>query len=347
MSTMRAAVRRGFTLIELLVVVAIIALLIAILLPSLGKARGIAKTAVCGTNLKAIGTAMAAYASEWNNAILGNARTSSSRLWNSALTGAAPASGGNPAITEAGNIPELISTNDWMTPTARVMGLNFNAGGTQSDRIERFTKLTSFKSFICPENDIVATAYTGDGGPNFPVHRMISYNTAMCFQYMSKTGVAPTQTMFDSSWVNINFYEPRVQKVGNPGRKVFIADGGRFMNSGAASVTTNGAAISGTSPGGMCSDWGPWNRNNRAYNKAAGGDGRTVSMRHGNRKANAGLSSFRFNLGFFDGHVEALNGLEGADPNLWIPTGATVNTGTEFLTDSDFTGQYGNYNTIK
>ncbi len=53
--------RFGFTLIELLVVVAIIALLAAILMPSIVKAREQAKAAVCLNNLHNIGTAFALY----------------------------------------------------------------------------------------------------------------------------------------------------------------------------------------------------------------------------------------------------------------------------------------------
>ncbi|MGN6367746.1 MAG: prepilin-type N-terminal cleavage/methylation domain-containing protein [Phycisphaerae bacterium] len=58
--------RHGFTLIELLVVVSIIAVLIAILLPALGKAKVKAGTVVCGTRLKGLGTAMAVYLSEYD-----------------------------------------------------------------------------------------------------------------------------------------------------------------------------------------------------------------------------------------------------------------------------------------
>ncbi len=54
----------AFTLIELLVVVAIIALLIAILVPTLNGAREQAKKVVCLANLSNIGKALAQYSSE-------------------------------------------------------------------------------------------------------------------------------------------------------------------------------------------------------------------------------------------------------------------------------------------
>ena len=59
--------RVGFTLIELLVVVAIIALLIAILLPALGKVKETTRKTTCAANLKGQGSLLAIYAAQYSD----------------------------------------------------------------------------------------------------------------------------------------------------------------------------------------------------------------------------------------------------------------------------------------
>ncbi len=65
----------GFTLIELLVVIAIVSLLASILMPSLGRAKELAKEVKCMTNQRAVSMAVQFYANEHN------AKLPSSETW--------------------------------------------------------------------------------------------------------------------------------------------------------------------------------------------------------------------------------------------------------------------------
>ena len=59
--------RHAFTIIELLVVVSIIALLVGMLLPAIGKARDNARVNVSKNNLRQLGVAHKTYAADWSD----------------------------------------------------------------------------------------------------------------------------------------------------------------------------------------------------------------------------------------------------------------------------------------
>jgi len=73
--------KKAFTLIELLVVVAIIAVLVALLLPALGRARDYAKSTVCQSNLKMLGIFFVFYAQDYGDYVATNAVCPGGSRW--------------------------------------------------------------------------------------------------------------------------------------------------------------------------------------------------------------------------------------------------------------------------
>jgi len=99
---------RAFTLVELLVVIGIIALLIAMLLPVLGRAREQAKSAACLSNLRQIGQATLLYLTENNGYCVPTDYYGSSYSWPGILLGAgdlrADTSSSSSVVTTRNNV---------------------------------------------------------------------------------------------------------------------------------------------------------------------------------------------------------------------------------------------------
>jgi prepilin-type N-terminal cleavage/methylation domain-containing protein len=135
-----SAKNKGFTLIELLVVISIIALLIAILLPSLAKAKELANRAVCSANVRGIIQSMVIYAQSNESQFPSVMPPASTSYDNSAGTGTPTVNASAPAEINAIYSTPLEQGN----PMACMWLLVLNGQMTP-------------KSFICP-SDPIATS---------------------------------------------------------------------------------------------------------------------------------------------------------------------------------------------
>src|SRR4051794_28515355 len=87
--------RKGFTLVELLVVIGIIAVLIAVLMPALAKARRAANTIKCSANLRSIIQSMNIYVTQNKGWIPGSPWTTGRHLYPAVAGGPTPSSNAN------------------------------------------------------------------------------------------------------------------------------------------------------------------------------------------------------------------------------------------------------------
>jgi len=143
--------KQKFTLIELLVVIAIIAILAAILLPALNKARESSKAAACVSNQKQVMFAQIQYAGDNRDFYIGyqnrNGNAASWSYWNTYLSHgeASVESGGYipRSILQCPNIPYYISAKnasinyDWFY-LAMTYGVDYtDIGAINSNRKDR------------------------------------------------------------------------------------------------------------------------------------------------------------------------------------------------------------------
>ncbi len=167
--------RAGFTLVELLVVIGIIALLVSILLPTLGAARDRAMTTQCLSNLRQLGIAQASYAADFKGFAL--------------PAGYVPTAG-NPSGYNDENYATLLVTYKYL-PAQSIQAIN-SPPSTDSSVFRCPSGLTDLVGYIYSPQ-----APSGSGGPS-PTSRTDAI-TSRCWRTQS----VGSGTVVDT-WYGIN-----------------------------------------------------------------------------------------------------------------------------------------------
>jgi prepilin-type N-terminal cleavage/methylation domain-containing protein/prepilin-type processing-associated H-X9-DG protein len=333
----RAMRIRAFTLVELLVVIGIIALLISILLPALAAARREAQALKCEANIRSIVQAAHLYAAEWKGYFPGGPATTGRRAFTSTWAT-------DPAYNNS-NWPDTIAVWDWMSPSAQYLNIKFDTGASATSRAARFDYLRKHPALSCPANEVIGPLFAG--GVTVPTDVIVSYNIATQFHLMPVgTGGAAGVTQGSADLTAPPSYSPQFVRVGDASSKIYIADGARYSNAGTQPDIDLNYDGSG---GGAFGDVGPWTVRTNSWDRSlcsgnsprGATDARIYAYRHGVREQKKGPDAYRFNAGFFDGHVERLGDLQGADPRMWLPKGTVYNPSGSFAMSNDVKALYG------
>ncbi len=326
--------RPGFTLIELLVVIAVIALLISILLPSLGEARKLARKLVCSSQLKQLATGLHGYFNDNKDWLPGSPTTS-----------------GRQAHVDKKYNGIAMQSYDWMGPLLHSMGNAGPGAGVdpsslqESDRAERFNWYRNgVKYLTCTENNIQAVGYPSST-QTWTSGRMLSY--AMSTQFTSTEESAANGGTGDRRPdIDRRGHKPNFNRIGTPSMKVAFYDSARYSVLSAPPPNDKppdyDPSIDGAY-GGAFGDTGPWYSQNASLLRTiAPGEGlssvfpssidpRRWAFRHGTQTGTGKRTSLGGSgylcmgyLAFFDSHVEMKNDGDATNPDYWFPTGTKI-----------------------
>ena len=331
-------------------VVAIIALLIGILLPSLDASRVVARGVACSANLRSIAQLHAAYSGSNDDWIAGGPATSG---WDAMMGMRGELEGrlisGRTVVKRSLNADPMfngvaVQAWDWMGPLARMAGLTgpgqsvYPEDGETHDEIRasRFDWYRrEIEMFSCPANAAAAVPWPSSrsriGGPKvWTAGPMLPF--AMSTQFTSTTAQEPFGTGVRAN--ERGYFQPRLSNVGPASMKGLIFEGHRFTweQKGPDFDHKIDAAY-----GGAFQDTGPWYIESKAMDRSAAPgeiadgfrrsrDNRYLAFRHGPRDGAEPMG----NVAFFDGHVSMMTDLEATDPAMWFPSG------TRFVEPAEF-----------
>ena len=349
-----AVCRPAFTLIELLVVVAIIALLISILLPSLQAAREQARRVTCGTTLSGFGRSMGIYATESSDWYPGP--NTSGVAVRAKLTAASS----NPSALQQPSLP--MQAFDWMSPLLRN---NYDLPANRAQRWKFF-----WTKYGCPSiSNLTCTPYRINALPDADLFKEIatfpacSYLMPASFAYwgqrqsgqrLATDEMNPAYPV--SAWVGNSDWEvrtddfvSRLDKVGTPAQKVFVADGTRYLDESLeldfdanpftnqfGAFTDSSAWWSGSRAWGVQANSPSWGGTSMAAGSLSNGRNLPLSYRHGSRSVGTTAKNNRgeINALFFDGHVATLGDRASREVSLWYPKGSVVQSPTQGLSNA-------------